>query len=357
MPRRPVRLKDIAEATGFSANTVSLALRASERIPKETRDVILKAAEDLNYLPNQVAQSLVSRETKTIGLILTDIMNPTLTLAARSIERDLSARGYSLMLSASDNLLDKEVAALNVFRSRQVDGMLIYAASHHQLDHIRRLRRAEYPIVLLVADPDQKIDVVAIDDRSGASKAVEHLLALGHRRIALLDASRALGNSEKYEGYEQAHRRRRVAIDPALVIDPSGHAAVEGYQAMAAVMRIKPRPTALFASNDLIAIGALGWCREHGVSVPGDFAIVGYDNIQASSYVEAPLTTVNYAADAVSVRAVERLLTLIGAADHLPPPEIVMIEPELVIRQSCGAAAAPPRAKTVRPRSARARRG
>src|SRR5438876_10982705 len=140
MVKTPARLKDIALATGFSANTVSLALRESKRLPKETRDLILAAARRLNYLPNHVAKSLVSRETKTVGLILTDIMNPTLTLAARSIERELSARGYSLMLSASDNILAKETEALNVFRSRRVDGMLIYAANHRKLDHIRPLR-------------------------------------------------------------------------------------------------------------------------------------------------------------------------------------------------------------------------
>src|SRR6478609_7930834 len=119
MVKTPARLKDIALATGFSANTVSLALRESRRIPKETRALILAAARQLNYLPNHVAKSLVSRETKTIGLILTDIMNPTLTLAARSIERELAGLGYSLMLAASDNVLDKEVAALDVFRSRR----------------------------------------------------------------------------------------------------------------------------------------------------------------------------------------------------------------------------------------------
>ena len=137
MARRPIRLKDIAAVTGVTANTVSLALRGSTRIPEETRERIVAAARKLNYLPNQVAQSLVSRETKTVGLILTSIVNPILTQAARAIERELAARGYSLMLSASENDIAKETEALNVFRSRQVDGMLIYAASHGTLDHIR----------------------------------------------------------------------------------------------------------------------------------------------------------------------------------------------------------------------------
>jgi LacI family transcriptional regulator len=337
MPKSLVRLKDVALATGFSANTVSLALRASARIPKETRDLILDAARRLNYLPNQVAKSLVSRETKTVGLVLTDIMNPTLTLAARSIERELAGRGYSLMLAATDNILDKEIAALNVFRSRQVDGMLIYAASHRQLDHIRPLYDAGYPIVLLVADPDAGIDVVGIDDRRGAFKAVAHLLALGHRAIAFLDAARPLGNSEKYEGYEAALRTRDIAVNPALVVSPRGHRATEGYHALSELMSRGPRPTALFASNDSLAIGALRWCRDNGLKVPDDLAVVGYDDIEASDYIDVPLTTVHYAADTVSDLAVKRLLALINAPERLPEPEITLIEPQLVIRKSCGA--------------------
>src|ERR1700738_493894 len=218
MVRTSARLKDIALATGFSANTVSLALRESRRIPKETRDRILDAARQLNYLPNHVAQSLVSRKTNTTGLVLTDITNPTLTLAARSIERELASRGYSLMLAATDHVLDKEVAALNVFRSRQVDGILIYPTAQRRLDGIRPLRDVGYPIVLLVADPDAGLDVVGIDDRRGAHTAVQHLVGLGHRRIAFLDAARPLGNSEKYDGYAAALGEAGLAPDRQLVI-------------------------------------------------------------------------------------------------------------------------------------------
>jgi LacI family transcriptional regulator len=337
MAKTPARLKDIALATGFSANTVSLALRESKRLPKETRDLILAAARQLNYLPNHVAKSLVSRETKTVGLILTDIMNPTLTLAARSIERELSARGYSLMLAASDNVLDKEVAALDVFRSRQVDGILIYPTTHRQLDRIRPLRDAGYPIVLLVADPDAGIDVVGIDDRRGAYKAVRHLIGLGHRDIAILDAARALGNREKYDGYASALSEAGIGLDQHLVIDPRGHRATEGYGALGELMGRRKMPTAIFASNDSLAIGALRWCRDNGVGVPDDLALVGYDDIEASAYIEIPLTTVHYAADVVSDLAVKRLLALITAPDHLPEPEVTLIEPELVVRASCGA--------------------
>ena len=142
MARSIVRLKDIADKTGFSTNTVSLALRESPRIPEQTRILIRQAANELNYLPNQIAKSLVSRETKTIGLVLTDITNPVLTRVAQAIEIALAERGYGTLFATSNNTLSEEISAVELFRARQVDGMLIYPTSHRRLDHLRPLRRA-----------------------------------------------------------------------------------------------------------------------------------------------------------------------------------------------------------------------
>jgi len=166
-----VRLKDIAERTGFSTNTVSLALRESPRIPVQTREIIQRAATELNYLPNQIAKSLVSRETKTIGLVLTDINNPALTQTAQAIEIALSERGYGTLFATSNDTLAEENRAIDMFRARQVDGMLIYPTSHRRLDHILRLRRANYPVVLLVGEEHSGIDSVSIDERRGARRS------------------------------------------------------------------------------------------------------------------------------------------------------------------------------------------
>jgi LacI family transcriptional regulator len=348
-----VRLKDIADATGFSVNTVSLAIRGSHRLAAETRDRILADAKRQGYLPNQVARSLVSRATKTIGLIIPDVMNLTLTSSALSLERQLSARGFSMMFAVSNNVLDQERKALEVFRSHQLDGILIYPVTHRQLDHIRPLHKAGYPIVLLVADPDAGIDVVCVDERQGAFTAVRHLLALGHKRVAILDPAPALGNSEKADGYVRALRSRGLSIDPDLVIDPHGHGPVNGYAGMVELMERKRRPTALFASNDMLAVGALRWCREHGVRVPEDLAIVGFDDNFAASFAEVPLTTMHYGVDEVADHAVRRLLTLVDHPNNTRKPQRTLIEPKLVIRESCGgrhAAAKSPRQKSSRTR-------
>lgn len=335
MGKAIVRLKDIADKTGFSTNTVSLALRESPRIPASTRELIQRAASELNYLPNYVAKSLVSRETKTIGLVLTDMTNPALTQTAQSIEIALSERGYGTLFATSANTLAEELRAIELFRSRQVDGMLIYPTSHKRIEHIRPLRRANYPVVLLTPDPESGIDSVAVDDRGGAHKATRHLVETGHRRIGLIDGTNPMGNREKRTGFLQALSEAGIDFDARLTADPEGHSTVRGYWAMDKLMSGAPeRPSAVFAVNDSLAIGALRWCANNGLRVPDDIAIIGFDNIEFAEYAAVPLSTINYAVDMVTRMAVERLMQLISSGDHLPPPRVTLIDPDLIVRES-----------------------
>ena len=332
MIRPRARLKDIAEATGFSANTVSLALRGSPRLPEETRERILKEAERLNYFPNHIARSLASNATRTIGLIMTDIMNPTLTLAARTIERELSKAGYAMMFAASDTKVESEKRAIALFLSYQVDGMLIYPANHGEYDHITAVAESGTPVLLLAELPGTGLDTVAIDDRAGAFKAVRHLCERGHRQIAMLDGGMALGNHDKLDGARRAAGQAGLAGEAITVFDPGGHSAEHGYAAMDKVMAREPSPSAVFASTDALAMGALRWCRERGISVPDDLAIMGYDNTEIAAFSALPLTTVNYAADEISRIGVDRILRRIENNDTDSQPVTQLIEPQLVVR-------------------------
>jgi LacI family transcriptional regulator len=335
MGKAIVRLKDIADKTGFSTNTVSLALRQSPRIPAQTRELIQAAANELNYLPNQIAKSLVSRETKTIGLVLTDMTNPALTKTAQSIEIALAGLGYGTLFATSTNTIADEIRAIELFRSRQVDGMLIYPTSPKLIEHIRPLRRANYPVVLLIADPDGTIDSVAVDDRRGAYKATRHLIEIGHRRIGLIDGTNPMGNREKRAGFLEALAEAGIAFEPDLSADPEGHSTVRGYWGMDALMSTAPRrPSAVFVVNDSLAIGALRWCVDNDLRVPDDVAIIGFDNIEFAEFASVPLSTINYEVEMVTQLAVARLMQLIEAGDHLPEPRVTRIDPDLVIRQS-----------------------
>ena len=334
---RPItRLKDIADRTGFSVNTVSLALRDSPRIPEETRATIRLAAEALNYLPNHIAKSLVSRETRTIGLVLTSITNPILTRVAQAIELRLAERGYSTLFATSNGDHHEEKKVIEMFRSRQVDGMLIYPSGHRELDHIRRVRQTGQPLVLLVGDADADVDVVSMDTRRGSHKAVRHLLELGHRRIGIIDGGGARGNLEKLDGYRQALTEAGLAPDDGLLVAPRTHSVARGHAAMAELMARGKGMTAVLAATDSLALGALRWTQENGRRVPDDMAIVGFDNIEFAQYAATPISSVDYAVARVTELAVERLLGLIQA-EALPEPEMTLIEPDLVVRASSGA--------------------
>lgn len=334
LAKRTIRLIDVAAKTGFSTNTVSLALRESSRIPPETRTKIQSAAVELGYLPNHVAKSLVSRETRTVGLVLTDVMNPVLTQTAQAVELALAERGYGTLFATSNNTFAEEAKVVDMFRSRQVDGILIYPARHHELEHLRPLRRANFPIVLLIADPDVGLDGVSVNDRSGGLQATRYLIGRGHKRIGFLDASSRNGNFEKFEGYQQALADAGITFDPALVIETNGDYSRHGYFALDTLMGGRAAPTAIIGDNDSIALGALRWCHKHNVRVPQDLAVMGFDNIPYSEFASPPLSTVNYDVGAVSRMAVDRLMRLIGSGDHLPEPRVSMIDPELIIRGS-----------------------
>ncbi len=334
MRKTRVTLKDIAKETGFSTNTVSLALRDSPRIPEVTREKIKAAAEALNYLPNQIAQALVSRETRTIGLVLTDIRNPVLTQVAQKIGNLLSDRGYSTLFSTSNNTLDKEREVVDTFRRRQVDGMLVYPSNHTEVEHLSKLRRMGYPIVSLIADPSRSIDSVGVNEVMGGTLATSHLIGTGCRRIALLDAAGPLGNVEKRDGYLRALSAAGIARDDSLIADVPGHGIRYGYSAIESLWHRGVRPDGIVASNDSLALGAERWCQDSGLAVPADIAIVGFDNIEFAQFASIPLSTVAYPVETISTAAVDHLMTLVAAQGELPAPTETLHDPELLIRRS-----------------------
>ncbi len=326
------RLKDIAKETGYSINTVSLALRGSERVPEATRNKISSVAKKFHYVPNNVARSLVSQQTMTIGVILTDITSPILTAVAHYIERLLAQLGYAMVLITTDKSLEHEKRALDVLRAQQVDGMLVFPANHANLSHFEALKETAYPLVLLAGRRTAPFDLIAMDDTLGAYKATRHLIELGHKRIALFS-----GGGEKLEGYQQALRDHDLEIDQSLIFEPGGIDYEHGYKAAPALFRLEPPATALLTATDYLALGAIAWCKAQSIKIPEQLAVIGFDDIEAAKYSDPGLSSVTYDAARISKRAVHRLMELISQPSAAQKQtEKTIIEPDLALRESSG---------------------
>ncbi|OWJ69098.1 LacI family DNA-binding transcriptional regulator [Inquilinus limosus] len=333
MARVKARLKDIAAKTGYGVNTVSLALRGSTRISAAAREIISKAAEELDYVPNHFAKSLVSLRSNTVGLILHDVTNPILTSAAQMIQLALAERGYSVLFATSNGSFEEEIRAIEMFQTRMVDGILIYPLLHSRLDHLQKLRQRNSPIVLLVGLCETGIDAVGIDEFTGAYDATRHLIDRGHRRIGALIPE--VGTPQKKsEGYLAALRAAGMEIDPALIGYAPSHTIESGIEAMDAVMSLADRPTAVFASSDVLALGALRWTRINDLAVPEQVAIAGFDNIDAARFAATPISTIDNNVGELARLAVARLLELIGSEGPLPPPSTTLLHGQLIVRES-----------------------
>jgi LacI family transcriptional regulator len=327
---RKATLADIAAKTGYGTNTVSLAMRGSTRISQAARETILKAAEALDYIPNNSAKSLVLKRSNTVGMLLEDLTNPQTSSVAMALQREMSDRGYGVLFAAR-NTIEEEAAAIEMFRSQMVDGLLIYPVDHNKLDHLRRLRARNVPIVMLVGARDTGLDAVGVDEFGAAFVATTHLIALGHTRIGTMGATKL--KPLKLEGFRHAHRVHGISFDERQIVDLDDYSVAAGYKAMGELAARCPGMTAVFA-GDLHGLGVMRWAQVNRVSVPEELSIVGYDNIEMAEFAHTPMTSVRNDGPTLARVAVERLITLMQSELPLPPPTLTLLPGDLEIRES-----------------------
>jgi LacI family transcriptional regulator len=329
-------IREVAQAAGVSVATVSRVVSGSAHgVRPDTRDRVLEAVARLRYQPNLVARGLKKRVTGTVGLIVPDISNPFFPAIARGIEDVASRAGMGVLLCNTYEDLVKERAYLTLLDKRMVDG-LIFATVGANTTHLRMLRRRGVPVVLVARAPDRVgIDAVLVDNRRGAREAAEHLLRLGHRRIAFIGGPPTLPvANERLAGYRDALASAGIPLNPDLLCD-GGFRTEGGGAAVGQLLQRRAPFTAIFAANDLMAIGAMEELRRRGRRVPQDVAVVGFDDITFASLVEPRLTTVAQPKYRMGCLAMERLLDLLGGGDRRP--RRLALEPRLVVRESCGA--------------------
>jgi LacI family transcriptional regulator len=331
-----VRMKDIARDLGVSVVTVSKVLRNVPEIGEETRRRVLKRMEELDYRPDYAAQSLATGRTMMMGLIVPDLVHPFFAQVAKGAACVFRKQGYGLVISSSEQDGDLEKEEIGQMLARRLDVLLI-ASAQWRVDSFRSIEAQQKQYVLI----DRRFEglaahFVGCDDFSVGKVATEHLIQTGRRRIAHLGGTDISTAMDRFRGYRHALLENCLA-PPAEYVqnrahsDDAGDAA--GYDAMKALLALKPRPDAVFCYNDPMAMGAMEAILDAGLEIPGDIAIVGCGNVKYSRMLRVPLTSVDQSSEGMGAQAATLSLEIATSKTQIRP-RTILLPPTLVIRES-----------------------
>jgi DNA-binding LacI/PurR family transcriptional regulator len=329
--QRPT-MKDVARLANVSIQTVSAVVNDKRETTAETRDRVLAAIEHLGYRPFSVARSLRTGRTRTIAFIVSDITNPFFAHMANTVEDYAHASGYSLILYGTHGDLEREKKYIQIATQRWVDGLL-FVSTKDQMDGLETLQAVGIPVVAIDRIPDNYDGPsVTLDNVKTGYLAAEHLLDLGHTRFAHICGPLDLRLSgERMRGFHHAIEARGIEPGPYALGDDNW-SCESGYHAMECLLQTQPRPTAVFASNDRMAIGAMRAIFKAGLKIPGDISVVGVDDIEFCAYQTPPLTTVHQNLLDVATLGIKILLDILAGTE--PAQSKVVFEPELIVRDS-----------------------
>ena len=342
MKSKKVSLADIAQNLGVSKTLVSMVLNGKgdeNGISKKTQDRVMELANELNYKPNQFARGLRIGRSNTIGLLVSDISNPFYSKLARSVEDAVSEAGFNLMICSSDENEEKELKLLEMLLNKQVDGIIL-SSTLDTHNHIEGLQNENFPIVLIDrVYSNFETNTVVVDNRLGSKEAVEYIIQNGHRKIASLIISPAHISTqvERLEGYKDALIKNNIPVNEYY------HKVINREDIYKNVNQVinewkndKMMPTALFISNNQIAIGCLEVFRDNNISVPKDISIVCFDDIDIFRLYSPPVTSVIQPIQSIANNAVEILLDEIRIKDNNEPLEKrhKVLQTNIVVRNS-----------------------
>ncbi|BFT73514.1 LacI family DNA-binding transcriptional regulator [Paenibacillus sp. P36] len=334
-----ITIYDIAEKAGVSAMTVSRVINNTGRISEATRKRVKKVMEELHYIPNSMARSLVLQKTKILSLLITDITNPFYTTLARGAEDAALRAGYRLLFANSDEDYAKEKGYVDMMLSTRVDGVLFAPTGDHSLENLLQLQKHNIPFVVLDREiPGIEADLVLGDSKEGARKLVEHLIELGHRRIAMINGSPDVSTARlRYTGYREAHLLSGLAVEDSLVI----HRNFRDFQdesALDALIHHENPPTAIFAANNMLAIGVIQALRKRGLQVPSDLSVVCFDGFGPTDALNPFLTVASQPAYQFGALGMQLLIERIEGEATLEHRKMILPS-ELLIRSSTQALA------------------
>ncbi|SFU84704.1 substrate-binding domain-containing protein [Alicyclobacillus macrosporangiidus] len=331
-------ISDVARLAGVSPMTVSRVINHSGHVKEETRLRVLRAMKELNYVPNDLARSLVRRRTDTLALIVPDITNPFFTTVARGTEDTARKNDFRVVLCNSDEDPAKELEYIRMCVSIRVDGVIIAAAGDGSRKNLELLDSFEIPYVLVDRKVDGvQADVVTGDSRMGAFQLVKHLIDLGHRDIAMITGFLTTSTArERRDGYRRALEEHGIPFREAWVKETSYMRNMD-FTLVEQLLDCTPRPTAIFAANNFLAVQVIRGLRHRGLRVPEDMAVVCFDDVDPYSLVEPFLTVASQPAYNFGTIATQLLIERIEHGEGpAPSPRSIVLQPEVIIRKSSG---------------------
>ncbi|GGH84389.1 DNA-binding transcriptional regulator CytR [Pullulanibacillus pueri] len=326
-------MSDVAKLAGVSTATVSRTLQNPETVKEETRQKVFKAIKALDYMPNVLARQLRRMETKTILVVVPNIENNVFSQIVGGIDAVANERGYKVLLGNTNHRVEKIYDYIDHFKQRQVDGMIVLLSNLP--DPVLQDLANEFPIVVT---PDAKatveVSTVTLDNVESGKRATDHLLKLGHRRIAHISGTLDITSSQdRLQGYQQAIVEGGYFVDHTLIKE-GDFTFSSGFEAMSALLNTSVPPTAVFCASDEMAMGAIKSIKSRGLKVPDDIAVVGFDNIKFSEVFEPTLTTMAQPLFQMGKKAMTVLIERIN--NEALEEQHFIYQAELIVRESCG---------------------
>ena len=331
----PPTISDVAKLAGVSTTTVSHFLNGTRYISDDLRERVEKAILSLGYRPNSMARGLRRGESKTIGLIVPDNSNPFFAEILRTIENIGYTKGYSVILCNSDSDVEKEIAYTDLLYTKQVDG-IIFITTNNSVEHLQQMVDSGIPIVVVDRDiPLNDTDVILVDNLQGGYEATNYLIRLGHRRIACIAGpSKLTPSADRVNGYQKALAEAGIPVDPDYIMN-GDFQYLGGDAAMTELLARPVKPTAIFACNDLMALGAMRALRDAGYSIPDQMSVIGFDDITLTSMVSPSLSTVAQPIEDIARLSLDLLISRILHKSEPAHAQKIILTTQLVIRDSC----------------------
>ena len=326
-------IRDVAKIAGVSIATVSRVINFPEKVGLGTRKRVYRAMEVCRYKYNALARGFATKRSHTFGLIVPTITNPIFAESTRGIQDFANEQGYQVILGNSDYQYEKEAKMVEVLRERQVEGLII-TTTNLKGETLKSLLDDRFPFVLLYSTVRKgPMSAVGVDNFLGGYRATEHLIHFHHQRIAMLAGAFNYSDRSfhRWHGYKRCLKDNHIPYDPDLVLKTE-YSLARGREGIKSLLSLKNPPTAIFCSNDFLALGAMEGAREAGISLPQDLSIVGFDDMQIASSVTPALTTIRQPAYEMGELGAKILLHHIGNKAYKPVHKI--LETRLVIRES-----------------------